>query len=193
MTADNRAFCVIGASGSGKSLLGDILREGYGYNVLSLSSGVRRAAQIEGLVNPTREDLQLLANRYRAEKGDDIFAKMVTEDPIFQSPKLVLEGARHPGEIQYLQQTYNGVMRVVGIVASLDTRFHRVMNRTGKADAINFETFRRNDERENGATGQSFGQNNAKCFELADDIVENEWDSQDAFRDTLLAKFGSLI
>ena len=177
---------LIGTNGAGKSAACDLLKE-FGFNPISLSDEVRTELDRLGL-DHSRDNLVSTANSLKQAHRADIFAKRVLATVSKRKWNLVVfDSIRHPLEVKTLQ--YAGV-RMIGIDAPIDLRYSRVMARNRASDAIDFETFKAHDEREN--SGQSSGQHINACLAMCETIVQNDG-SLDELREALRRTVGSWV
>ncbi len=168
-----RTICLIGQSGSGKSTLAELLASQYGYCRVNISDEVRKAAAANGLLHPTRKDLQLLANASREQYGNDYFARSAFTG-CEQAKLVVFEGIRHPEELEYLQRSREGLFLVCGIEATQVNRFERVLDRARSSDPRDFAQFKENDAREWGVSGGGNSQNTQALMRQCDAIIHND-------------------
>ena len=168
-----RTICLIGESGAGKSTVAQILVEVYGYQCLSLSDQVREHASEQGIFNPSRKDLQILANQARKLDGTDYFARRGML-PMSSDVYLVVEGIRHLREYEHILNSRHGRFLTSGILACRDTRYARVLERARPSDPIDYKQFVENDEREWGVARTEFSQNTEELMEMVDVILFND-------------------
>lgn len=163
---------LVGKNGSGKSLACEYLKT-LGFQAVSLSDVLRDILTKEG--KPLdRDTLTHRANELKLSEGTDVLAKrcwLATQT----SEKVVFDSIRHPSEAEFLVKS--GVC-LIGTTTSLETRYNRIASRGGATDHIDFETFKRQDERE--ASGDSAGQNLDATLALCHKVVQND-DTIDAF------------
>jgi dephospho-CoA kinase len=171
-----KIICLIGSSGAGKGTSARIL-EKYGYTTLSLSQEVRKAVAELGLVNASREQLQLMANSIRQERGYDYFARKVIASDSFQTHDyIVLDGVRNIAELNLIRGISSEIgasVLILGITANLENRFNRIILRRDLSDPLTFEEFVRNDEREKGNSVDLYGQQLSACLQQVDFLLEN--------------------
>lgn len=160
----------VGPSGAGKDTVAERIALLMGATLVSLSSQVRNEAKKAGLKNPTRGDLQLFANQMRDTCGDDIFARLTSENlPPSHCGINLINGVRHPDEIKAFDSPV-----VIGVDASRETRFERILERSRPSDPKTWDEFLVCDTRENGTHNGKRGQQNYQCLERADVRIINE-------------------
>ncbi len=163
----------VGPSGAGKDTVAERIALLTGAELISLSTQVRKEAKKAGLIDPTRGDLQLFANHMRELHGKDVFAKLASQDLTAKSGHPILvNDVRHPDEIQAFDHP-----TVIGVDASKETRFKRVLARARPSDPKNWQDFLICDERENGKPDNKCGQQNFQCLARADIRIINDSDS----------------
>ena len=166
---ENKIFLgIVGQNGAGKSTACDFLKE-TGFAVYSLSSVVRDFVDSKGL-KQERDTLTFYANQLKQEKGLTYFAEQCFDKvKSKQLECVVFDSVRHPAEVEFLKE--KGVY-FIGIKVSLEVRYKRIQVRKAATDFIDFETFKKQDEKEK--SGQSSGQFIDEAFKLCDDIIFNE-------------------
>ncbi len=163
----------VGPSGAGKDTVADRISLLTGAEITSLSSQVRKEAQKAGLVDPTRGDLQIFANQMRSVHGNNVFAKLAAEDIANDGKSIIIvSGVRHPDEISVFDNP-----TVVGVDASIEVRFKRVLKRARPSDPKSWDEFLVCDKRENGTPDGKDGQQNYQCLTKANVVIENDYGS----------------
>jgi dephospho-CoA kinase len=163
-------------NGAGKSTVCDFF-SGKGFQVLSLSDSLRDYVTRKGLPLD-RDTLTNTANDLKAEKGLDVLAKLVFDMADKQdSDSIVFDSIRNSLEIQFLAD--KGVT-FIGVTADLDVRYERVKKRARETDHIDFETFKRQDERER--SGESLGQNISAALSECQYFIDNNTDLESLYK-----------
>jgi dephospho-CoA kinase len=150
-----RIIIVVGSIGSGKSEASGYIKS-KGIPMFRTGDVIRGEVIRRGLtLNP--KNSEMIARRYREEKGMDIAARMVWEQIRKLSPKkypiVCVEGPRDMYEISYLAGHADIVMLVID--APLVLRFRRAKHRKGShlepktRDANDFKEFKWRDDSEN--------------------------------------------
>ncbi|MDO8570401.1 MAG: AAA family ATPase [Candidatus Daviesbacteria bacterium] len=167
-------LCFVGPSGAGKDTIVNKIRYLMDVSYYSLSNKIREQASLLGLENLRRDELQIFANKLREQHGNGIFAslskKNIIEDP---NKIIIVNGVRHPSEINLLREIEYTCLRVIGVTASSEVRFKRVVERGRQSDPKTWESFMECDRRENGIPGEMIGQQNDQCLKIADIIIDN--------------------
>ena len=143
---------LVGKNGSGKSTVCQLLAD-HGFAVFSLSDCIRDVATQRGLSHD-RDQLTSLANDLKQEHGTDYFAQFVFQKAKDQGlTKVVFDSIRHKDECRFL---LSSAVRLVAVDCSIEQRYQRISKRQRDTDLVDFDTFKRQDERE--SDGSSFGQ-----------------------------------
>ena len=163
---------VVGENGSGKSTVCNILQKHH-FNIISLSDIVRKQATLRNR-DHSRDSLTETANELKAAEGSAVLAiKSVELANSFQSEadykRTVFDSIRNKEEVDYLKS--QGIY-LIGIQASLESRFERIKERQRESDHIDFETFKKQCMRE--YEGQSSGQNIKEALNACDEIISND-------------------
>ncbi len=163
----------VGPSGAGKDTVADRISLLTGAEITSLSSQVRKEAKKAGLQQPTRGDLQIFANQMRSIHGNNVFAKLAAEDVAEERNNItIINGVRHPDEISVFENP-----TIIGVDASIEIRFRRVLERSRPSDPKNWDEFLTCDKRENGTLDGTDGQQNYQCLAKANVVIENDYSS----------------
>jgi dephospho-CoA kinase len=159
---------IVGTNGAGKTELCNYLAQ-KGFSVFSLSDIVREAARKKDLPL-TRDNLVETGTNLKTEFGSNVLATKAYQKVIENNLQhVVFDSIRHISEVRYLKERG---CNIIGITASIKTRFDRIKSRQRETDNVDFETFKKQDEREN--LGKSLGQNINQALEECEVIIENE-------------------
>lgn len=157
---------VTGMPGSGKTLVSGVARE-LGIPVYVMGDVVREETRRRGL-EPTPENLNLVAMLLRREYGDTVVAERTLEKILRDRPSLaVVDGVRSLREVEVFRR--HGEVVIVAVHASPRTRFERLRRRGRPGDPRTWEEFHRRDMTE---LGFSLG----SVIALADYMLVNESD-----------------
>ena len=161
---------ITGPMGAGKTTASEIIQE-KGYKRFSFSDAIKAEASRQGLPIDDRTTLQDVGDKLRQVYGLDVLARR-TVDTFEQSgqQKAVIEGIRNPGELKYIQNVGGFV---IGINATLEERFNRVLARGNPYDPKNREEFEIAEKRDRGVGQKSYGQQAEECLRLSDVVVKN--------------------
>jgi len=149
--------------GSGKSTVVRALKS-RGFDVLNLGDGVRAEAKRRNL-DPTGDNLGKLMLELRDKNGPGAIAELIT-DKIKNSNAnvIIVDGIRSAAEIEVLKNV--GVVKLLSIDASTDTRYKFLRARRRSDDPETREKFEERDKRE---LGVGIG----KSIALADETIKN--------------------
>jgi len=165
-----KAIGLVGTNGAGKSTLCDYLGK-KGYHVFSLSDVVRHYIKDQG-GDLSRDSMTDTANELKATYGLTYFAEASFKKAQDQQCDcVVFDSVRNVQEVTFLKE--RGVV-FIGVDASLDVRYQRIKERKRETDFVDFETFKRQDERE--LSGQSSGQNISLALKECSVIIDNNAD-----------------
>ena len=139
--------CLTGMPGAGKSTIAEGLKS-KNYEIINLGNAVREEARNRNL-DPTRENLGKLMLELREKNGPGAIAELVK--PKIESSianVLLIDGVRSNDEIQVLKEL--GIVKLLAIHASTDTRFSFLQKRGRSDDPQTKEHFNERDNRELG-------------------------------------------
>ncbi|MFA6081417.1 MAG: AAA family ATPase [Patescibacteria group bacterium] len=172
---DFKVIGVVGQIASGKGILVKYLTEKLGFTAFSLSSIVHKELEKKGSIKFTRQTLQDVGDELRGEYGDDILAQRIIKAINEQKKdRIVIEGIRNPGEIEFLKKNSNFIL--IGVRANRELRFKRVLSRGKEWDPKTYEDFVKVDKRDLGVGQQKSGQQVGKCLAYCDYILTNNKD-----------------
>ena len=177
---------LIGKNGAGKSIACDYFKES-GYTVFSLSDSLRIILKSEG--KPLdRDTITKRANQLKSESGMAVLATKGWDETSGKE-LVVFDSIRHPDEAVFLKS--KGVF-LIGVTASLETRYQRISNRGGATDEVDFEKFKRQDTFE--SDGSSSGQYLDKTFKLCDTVLKNDGTIEELYQTlkTIIKETGCL-
>ena len=160
---------IVGPIASGKSILSDMLVR-RGFVKVSFSEEVRAEATKRG-IQIERKHLQDLGNLLREQEGDDYWAKRVIAR-MEKGKNTVVEGIRHPAEVQALRALQEFVL--IGVTAPVAQRYQWIMMRGKDSDPASLEGVKAIDARDQGSGEGSHGQQSAAAFQLADYTLLND-------------------
>lgn len=158
-----------GESGAGKDTAAEYLKS-RGFSYYSLSDILREECQKIGQ-ETNRDNLIALGNKLRVEFGPNILAKKTLEKikDNHEENSLVVS-IRNPAEVAELKKEPS--FKLISVVAPLEIRYQRISGRGRPEDAVSFEEFKEQEERE--MAGDENQQQLRKVMGLADYTVSNE-------------------
>ncbi|MBD3313489.1 AAA family ATPase, partial [Candidatus Woesearchaeota archaeon] len=178
---------ITGTIGSGKDTVLDYLVN-MGFARFSFSTLIREYAKEKGFAMD-RQSLEDAGDALRNEHGNDpIFArKIIAEIDMKGIDKSAVGGIRQPWEIEEFRK--HGDFYLIAVDADQRKRFERTSRRGGATDAVNFEQFKKFDEKEYNGEG-SRHQQIKKTMELADFTITNNASYDDLYQqiDDILEK-----
>ena len=156
-----------GANASGKGEAAEYLKS-KGFVCHSLSDILREEARVNG-IEPSRENLIILGNKLRLEKGPSILAELAIKK-IKDKRNYIIDSIRNPFEIKALRRLKG--FELVGIDAPAETRFNRILSRNRAGDPKTLEDFIEKERKEN--ISADTNQQLKNCLKLADRIIIND-------------------
>lgn len=168
---------IIGVTGfiaSGKGAVADRLVE-KGFIKFTFSAPIKEELIRNGM-EVTRKSLQDMGNLMRCKFGDGYWADMLVKK-MQVGKNYVVEGIRNPGEIVRLKIA--GDFMLLGVDAPIERRLQWILQRNKESDPKTTEEIEKMELRDKGVGEASYGQQNAKCFELADLKIVNDGTVED--------------
>src|SRR3989338_234154 len=163
-----------GKNASGKGEAANYLKT-KGFVYYSLSDVLREEATKRGIEH-SRDNLIDLGNELREKFGPNYLAKQIN-NKIGDSKKLstndhffVVDSIRSPYEAKELMKNKDFIL--VGIDATIEIRFERLLRRNRLGDAKTLEEFKKQEEREN--LKSDTNQQLDETFKLADIVIAND-------------------
>lgn len=188
---------VVGQIAVGKGVLVDYLTKKLGFVSFSLSSIIHDEIKKRDIKEFTRETLQNIGDELREKYGDDVLARRAIkkiQNSKFKSnyKRVIIEGIRNPGEIEYLKTLPNFVL--IGVKANRVLRFKRLLSRAKPWDPKNWNDFIKIDRRDLGIGQSRLGQQVRRCLAYCDYLLINNKDKKDFERkiDRLVKKIFKL-
>jgi len=135
---------IIGKIASGKGEASRFLEQEYGAQTFKFSD-ILKEKLIQDGKPVTRENLQALGNKLRAEEGDDVLVKKLKEKIQASSAQLaVVDGVRYPAEADMVRGFENNL--IIYVTAPDEVRYQRVLSRGTRGEAeITFEEFKKHE------------------------------------------------
>lgn len=173
-----RIIILVGESGAGKGDVCAILKS-EGFTGLSLSDEVRSYVSEIGIVKPKRSDWREKSTEARAEFGSDYFAqRVISKDEFSAGDRLVIDGVRHPSEVEAIKKAGSSELDIWAIQASAETRYGRIVSRKDATGHLTFEEFVAGEEAEMKSNLEG-GQNTQACIDMATLTIWNEANEED--------------
>jgi deoxycytidylate deaminase/dephospho-CoA kinase len=178
---EHRTKAVIGltgAFGSGCTTAAKHLRDTRGFTIVRLSDPIRDEwKERNGEKEPTRVELQRLGDELRASANSGVLveralARLIKENEGRLPERVVVDGIRNVGEVNFLRDQFGYRFTLVAVLASADARWDRIGatnytdNGLGRAEFIADDQRDKNEE-------TSYGQQVELCLDKADIFVDN--------------------
>jgi len=156
-----------GANASGKGEAASYLKS-KSFEYYSLSDILREEAKSRG-IESSRENLIRLGNELREKNGPSVLADFVVKK-IKDGNNYIIDSIRNPFEIEVLRKFRN--FTLVGVDASVEIRFKRVVSRKRPGDPETLKEFIEKEKMENipSPANQQLG----TCLKMADTIIIND-------------------
>ena len=137
--------CLTGMPGAGKSTIANGLKA-KGFEIINMGDAVREEAKKRN-IDPTGQNLGKLMLELREKNGPGAVAELI-RDKIKNSDSnvIVIDGVRSNEEITILRKM--GIVKLLSIHASTDTRYSFLSDRRRSDDPQNRENFNERDTRE---------------------------------------------
>lgn len=155
---------ITGTLGAGKSTIAEYLAQKWGFAHYSFRDfTVEEVKKRRLTIN--RNTMVQVANELRSKFGPGYIAEELYKRAEFSGKNSVLESIRTVGEVESLRRRKNFYLFAVD--AEPRMRYQRICERKSATDAVSYEKFLEDEERESKSDDPS-KQNLAKCMELAD-------------------------
>ena len=149
--------------GAGKSTIANGLKS-KGYEIVNMGNAVRVEAKKRNL-EPTGSNLGKLMLELREKNGPGAIAELIKSDiENSKSNLIIIDGIRSSAEIEVLKKF--GMVKLLAIHASTDTRFEFLKQRGRSDDPQTKENFEERDDRE-------LGVGISNPIALSDDAISN--------------------
>jgi len=182
---------VVGQIAAGKGILVHYLTSNLDFVSFSLSSIVHEELEKKGSVKFTRQTLQDVGDDLRRVYGDDVLAQRIIgqiesdiirynrssqcRGRLYVDPnKIIIEGIRNPGEIEFLKKNSNFIL--IGVKANRELRLKRLLSRGKSWDPKTYDDFLKVDRRDLGVGQGKSGQQVGKCLSYCDYVLTNNKD-----------------
>ncbi len=137
---------LVGMPGAGKEEFVNVAKK-EGYNVIRMGDVVREFVAAQG--HPLKNEIVgKIAGEEREKHGEEIWAKRVVEKiREMGGNKIVIDGIRCPEEIEIYKKELGDVI-VVGVFATQQDRYERIIKRGREDDIKNWNEFIAREDRE---------------------------------------------
>jgi dCMP deaminase len=162
---------ICGTLSSGKSTIAKILVE-KGFKHFSVRDFLVQEITRKG-IRVTRDNMVEIANELRAKYGPSYVVEKLYEQGKLVGGNIIIESIRNIGEVESLKIKEDFFL--LGVTASSELRYKRVIKRGGIIDSISYEKFVEEEAREMN-NPDPHKQNISKCFDRSDYVIDNEGD-----------------
>lgn len=149
------------------------LLNSHGFMFFSLVDMLKTEALARGL--PTgRAELQVLGSTLRETHGDSCLAERLRSSRRWLSSRsalVVVDSFKHAAEVREFRKQRR--FTLLGVTASEQLRWKRLMERRRQGDPVTFEAFQQLDAVDRGLKGIPHGQQTDRLLEIADLVIEN--------------------
>ncbi len=168
---------ITGTIGAGKGTIVDFLIREKGFAHFSVRDFLWKEVHERGLPE-NRDSLTSVANDLRKNNSPSYIVDELYKIAIQEGRDAIIESIRTPGEIESLRS--KGDFVLIAVDADQRIRYERIVERKLQTDQIDFETFKKNEEREMESKDPN-KQNLKKCIEMADFVLENNNDIESLY------------
>jgi dephospho-CoA kinase len=167
-------IALVGPIASGKGHISELLKS-RGFAHFTYGDEVRKEISLRGLPLERRV-YQDVSDILRIEQGTPILAQRIAseiqrERQQGRANKAIIDGLRHPDEVEWLKTHFN--TKVLGVTAPPELRFQRLLDRARPSDPGTREGFDVVEQRDRGVGQPDFGNHVDASLRLADIVIEN--------------------
>lgn len=132
----------VGQNGSGKDEVLKYLKAHYGVPFFSTGDMVREIAAKEG-VEPTRDNLRVISERYFRERGEGCFVRLLAERIRQDGGEMIgISGIRSLKDVQILRDIFGEAFVLINVsITDPHERYERMRNRGEERDPQAYEQF----------------------------------------------------
>jgi Dephospho-CoA kinase len=163
---------ITGTLGAGKGTIVEYLTRKKDYVHYSVRAFIAEEIIKRGF-EVNRDTLTFIANELRATHSPSYIIDQLFEKAKKNGRNAVIESIRTPGEVYSLRA--KGSFYLFAVDANQKTRYQRITQRKSETDAVDFETFVMNENREMTSSDPN-KQNLAICIKEADFVFHNDGD-----------------
>lgn len=166
---------ITGTLGAGKGTIVDYLVRERKFDHYSVRTFLIKEIENRKL-SVNRDTMASVANELRAEHSPSYITDCLYEEALKKNNSCVIESIRTPGEIKSLRK--KGSFTLFAVDAKPEIRYQRIQQRKSETDAVSFETFISNEQREMSSTDPN-NQNLKACIQQADYVFNNDGNISD--------------
>jgi len=171
---------ITGTLGAGKGTIVDYLTKTKGFNHYSVRAFITIEIQ-KRKMEVNRDSMVLVANELRSQNHPAYIIEQLFEQAAQSGNNCIIESLRTPGEVDHLRSKPSFYLFAVD--ADPQTRYDRIVVRSGETDQVSYEEFIMNEEREMHGTDPN-KQNISKCIEMADFSLVNNGSMEELHQQT---------
>jgi dCMP deaminase len=181
---------ITGTLGAGKGTLSEFLKE-KGFRHFSVRDFLVEEISNRGL-EVSQGNMFSVANDLRLKFGANYIVEELYRKAAMIGGNCIIESVRCPGEVEALRSKKDFVLFAVD--ADIETRYSRIIERTGSADDEKRFTFDEFVKREQDQVGNAdlTKQNLSRCIEMADYVFKNDW-TVEGFYKKVAVVLGKLV
>ncbi len=166
---------IVGQASSGKDTVSKHIAE-KGFLHISLGDLLREEMRRQGLTALDRPQVREFAVAQRQQFGAFYPANIAAERALGMT---VISGMRNTSEVDYLKAKFAGAFHLIAVIAPLETRYQRIIERNREGDNISFEQFKIQEEAERDNNPETHEVDNV--IAMAEYTIENSGSLQDLF------------
>ncbi|MDD5566990.1 MAG: AAA family ATPase [Patescibacteria group bacterium] len=159
---------ITGTLGAGKGTVVEYLKK-KGYKHYSVREFLLKQIRKLGLPE-NRDSMVMVANDLRKKYSPSYIAEELYKEAEKADGNCVIESLRAPREVEALKNKDR--FYLLAVDAELKIRFERIKKRNSETDAVNFEEFVENEQREMNSTDPT-KPNISRCMTMADFVIDN--------------------
>ena len=167
---------ITGTLGAGKGTVVEYLTSQKGFKHYSVSGYLTEEIN-KRKMEVNRDSMRIVANDLRTKFGPDYITKILFEGAKKEGSDAIIESIRNPKEAEFIKEN-GGIMFAVD--ADQKVRYERVILRGSSKDAVSFEEFKLQEEKESQNSDPN-AQNLPKCILLSDFKFDNNGSIEDLY------------
>jgi dephospho-CoA kinase len=161
---------ITGTLGAGKGTIVEYLVNEKGFDHYSVRTFLIKEIEKRGMT-VNRDSMTSVANEMRAIHSASYITDCLYEEALLQGKSCVIESIRTAGEIESLRK--KGSFTLFAVDAKPEIRYQRIQQRKSETDAVSFEVFLSNEQREMTSSDPN-KQNLNACIQQADYVFSND-------------------